>query len=261
MGLNCEEMDSVTWIASTYKLLDDNLHTCDSFTGNNDPFVYIWVYIGETLGPIHIDVIGNYSCWPHMALRVMGMTPDGRVEYCYSRSGMDVHGINFKACRYYCRCKQCGNYLVIQLPIRSNATPGNNALCEIRLIYVLGIRVASNRFIPNHIQHFCTRITDLMYGFAQAINCCHGWQTCVRSSNHFNPISLPQHVHCYHSDRPHSCMQQSTYLSKTTTNNSGMAITVIEVYPGLINKYHMRPVLTFPVLEPVCLQAVATVMI
>ena len=113
----------------------------------------------------------------------------------------------------------------------------------------------------DHIHHFCTRITDLMYGFAQTINCCHGWQTWVRGSNHYNPISVPQHTYCYHSDRPHSFIQQSVTLSKTTTNNSGMSITVVEVDSGLINKYHMRPVLTFPVLKPVCLQAVATVMI
>ena len=124
-------MNSVEWTTNTEKLLDDNVHTCDTFPMNNEPFVYIWVYIGETLGPIHIDVIGNYSCWPQMVLRVLMITPDGRIEHCYPRSGMDIQGINYKAYRYYCRCKQCGNYLVIQLPTQKTTEQGRNTVCEI----------------------------------------------------------------------------------------------------------------------------------
>ena len=96
-GLNCEEMDSLKWIASTDKLFDEDLHTCDTFPGNNHPSAYIWVYIGETLGPIHVDVIGNYTCWPQMELRVMRVTADGRIEHCFPRSKMGIQGIYFKA--------------------------------------------------------------------------------------------------------------------------------------------------------------------
>ena len=44
-------------------------------------------------------------------------------------------------------------------------------------------------------------------------------------------------------------------------NNSGTTIAVVKAAPGLISKYHMRPVLMFPVPVPACPYTVSAAMI
>ena len=122
---------SVEWLASTAKLFDYKLHTCDTFEVNGDPFIYLWVYTGDTIGPLHVHVVGNYSCWPQMAQRVIRLTSNGDMEYCTPRTQKTVFGYNFKACSHYCRCKNCVNYIVIQLPVTAATMSGNLGVCEI----------------------------------------------------------------------------------------------------------------------------------
>ena len=123
--LSCVETFSVWWIAATDKLLDDNLDTCETFEEHSDPFLYIWWYVGETIGPIHVYVISNNNCWPQMAPRVMRMTFGGNIEHCTPRTGESKHGNSYNVCRHH--CMNDGTYLVIKLPMRGGR------ICEIRL--------------------------------------------------------------------------------------------------------------------------------
>ena len=116
-------------ITSSNKLRDYSLHTCETFAGYNKPFVYLWVYTVGTIGPLNVHVIGNSSCWPQMALHVMRVDSDGRMEYCSPRTEQDIQSHRYKTCVHYCRCKQCGNYIVIQLPVKDGTTMG--AVCEL----------------------------------------------------------------------------------------------------------------------------------
>ena len=115
--MSCGRTCSVEWINVIRHLSDGNLDTCDTFSGYNDQFILLSVYIKETIGPFDVYVINNHSCWPQMSLRVMRLTSGVHIEYCTPRTEIIVPGNKFRACPYYCRCTTCGNYIVIQLPI------------------------------------------------------------------------------------------------------------------------------------------------
>ena len=133
---NCMEPFSVNWITSTGKLSDGNMDTCERFNGfhdHTDPFANLWVYTDKIIGSLHVHVIGNYICWPEVELRVVRMTSGGQLMNCSPREKPIVRGNNHNICTYHCRCKSCGDYIIVQLPIKQDKVMGGSKVCEIAL--------------------------------------------------------------------------------------------------------------------------------
>ena len=129
--LSCREPASWGWVNVTGKLSDNNVGTCSTFVKYNDRSTYLWFYAGETFGPLHVQVIGSYSCWPQMALRVMRFTITGNIEYCFPQEEVIKHEVHAKACPHYCPCRNCRGYVLIQLPIQSATVMAE--VCELSL--------------------------------------------------------------------------------------------------------------------------------
>ena len=129
--LSCRYPASGGWINVTGKLSDNNVDTCNTFVEYNDLFTYLWFYAGETIGPLHVHVIGSCSCWPETTLQVMQFTPAGHIEYCSPQEEVIKHEASSKACLYYCQCRNCRGYVLIQLPMKGNTLM--TEVCEILL--------------------------------------------------------------------------------------------------------------------------------
>ena len=131
--LTCGALNSVQWDRHTNKLYDGNLHTCLNVDGQMDPFIYLWMYTGELRGSLHVRVIGNYTCWPGTALRVMRVTSHGHVKQCSARIEENVGVENYKACPHHCWCPKCDGYVVLQLPSSNDTMKPSLSVCEISL--------------------------------------------------------------------------------------------------------------------------------
>ena len=127
------EIKPLERITSFTSLSDGNLHTCEDFEGYNDTFLYIWVYTGDLIGPLHIHVVGNHACWPETALRVMIISSDSHIEHCSPRTENIVPADNYRVCPHYCRCRNCGVYIAVQIPVDSGTIQLGRKICEIYL--------------------------------------------------------------------------------------------------------------------------------
>ena len=132
-GLSGGGMGSMEMITGTMKVSDNNMHTCEIFDDYNNSFLYLWMYIGETIGPLDVHVVGNCSCWPQMSLRVMRVGSDRHIEFCSFRTEEKFHTNHYMVCPHLCRCKTCGDYIVVQLPVNTDKLREIRAICEISL--------------------------------------------------------------------------------------------------------------------------------
>ena len=135
-GSICRDSGPMELILGATEFSDYCVHTCKAFAGSTNPFLYIWMYIGETIGPLHIHVISNFSCWPQMAPQIMSMGSDGNIEYCSPRAENTFLINDYTVCPHICRCRNCGNYIVVQLPVIADTFKESKAICEILLQWV-----------------------------------------------------------------------------------------------------------------------------